>query len=207
MKCSQVVRMFGAYWDDETTQAEREWVEAHLASCASCRQEYEAFSRTLELVGTLPRIEPAPDLVERVLSRARRVTPAPDLVPVRSRRWIPVTATAALTLIAGLLALPWLGVRNEARRETATRMVTEQVPAPLGPATDHSAPSVPLPAGGATPAAHGLVAAAGTAAVPDSLFDHSEDVEFILDPVKLQRGRATVSRPPAVQGEKAVISF
>jgi len=207
MKCSQVVRMFGAYWDDETTQAEREWVEAHLASCASCRQEYEAFSRTLELVGTLPRIEPAPDLVERVLSRARRVTPAPDLVPVRSRRWIPVTATAALTLIAGLLALPWLGVRNEARRETATRMVTEHVAATPGPATDHSAPSVPLPAGGAAPAAHGLVAAAGTAAVPDSLFDHSEDVEFILDPVKLQRGRATVSRPPAVQGEKAVISF
>jgi len=208
MKCSQAVRLFGAYWDDETTQAERELVEAHLASCASCRQEYEAFTRTLELVGTLPRVEPAPDLVERVLSRARRAAPAPDLVPARTRRWIPVTATAALTLIAGLLALPWLGVLNESRREPATRAVAEREPARLGPVADHSAPSIPAPAGGALPSAgHALVAAAGTAAVPDSLFDHSEDVEFILDPVKLQRGRATVTRPPAATGEKAVISF
>jgi hypothetical protein len=46
------------------------------------------------------------------------------------------------------------------------------------------------------------------ASIPDSLFDHSEDVEFILDPVTLRRGRATVTRLPAgVQGEKAVISF
>jgi predicted anti-sigma-YlaC factor YlaD len=60
MKCAQVVRLFGAYWDDETTQAEREWVEAHLASCSSCRKEYESFTRTLELVGSLPRVEPAP---------------------------------------------------------------------------------------------------------------------------------------------------
>ena len=207
MKCSQAVRLFGAYWDDETTQAERELVEAHLASCASCRQEYEAFTRTLELVGSLPRVEPAPDLVERVLSRARRAAPAPDLVPARGRRWIPVTATAALTLIAGLLALPWLGVLKESRREPATRASAEREPARLGPVADHSAPSMPAPAGGAPAAGHALVAAAGTHAVPDSLFDHSEDVEFILDPVKLQRGRATVTRPPAVQGEKAVISF
>ena len=207
MKCSQAVRLFGAYWDDETTQAERELVEAHLASCTSCRQEYEAFTRTLELVGALPRVEPQPDLVERVLSRARRAAPAPDRVPARSRRWIPVTATAALTMIAGLLALPWLGVRNEARREP-TRVAAEREPARLGPVADHSAPSLPAPAGGAPPAAgHALMAAAGTATVPDSLFNHSEDVEFILDPVKLQRGRATVTRPPAVQGEKAVISF
>ncbi|MEK7329389.1 MAG: hypothetical protein AAB113_01165, partial [Candidatus Eisenbacteria bacterium] len=45
--------------------------------------------------------------------------------------------------------------------------------------------------------------------VPDSLFDHSADVEFILDPVTLRKGRAhTVLRlNPNVQGEKAVITF
>src|SRR5258705_5464374 len=108
MKCAQVVRLFGAYWDDETTQAEREWVETHLASCPSCQKEYEAFARTLELAGSLPRIEPAPDLVERVLSRARRSAPAPDVVPVRSRPWVPVTAALGLAVIAGSPALPWL---------------------------------------------------------------------------------------------------
>jgi anti-sigma factor RsiW len=210
MKCAQVVRLFGAYWDDETTQAEREWVEAHLASCSSCRKEYEAFTRTLELVGSLPRVEPAPDLVERVLARARRASPAPDVVPVRSRPWVPVTAALALTVIAGSLALPWFGARNDARRETAGRVVAEREPVRLGPAAQHTAPAPTLraPAGGVPPAATGaLVAQGGTTAVPDSLFDHTEDVEFILDPVKLQRGRATVSRPPAARGEKAVISF
>lgn len=211
MKCAQVVRLFGAYWDDETTQAEREWVEAHLASCSSCRKEYESFTRTLELVGSLPRVEPAPDLVERVLTRARRASPAPDVVPVKSRPWVPVTAALALAVIAGSLALPWLGARNEARRETAGRVVLQREPVRLGPVAQlPGAASVqPAPAGGEPPAATGALVAsdAGATAVPDSLFDHTEDVEFILDPVKLQRGRATVSRPPTARGEKAVISF
>ena len=206
MKCAQVVRLFGAYWDDETTQAEREWVEAHLASCSSCHKEYEEFTRTLELVGSLPRVEPAPDLVERVLARARRSAPAADVVPVRSRPWVPVTAALALTVIAGSLALPWFGVRDDARRQTATR-VTAGEPVRLGPVSENSAPVLKAPAGVLPVPGHALVAAAGTANEPDSLFDHTEDVEFILDPVKVQRGRPTVARPPAVQGEKAVISF
>jgi anti-sigma factor RsiW len=208
MKCAQVVRLFGAYWDDETTQAEREWVEAHLASCSSCRKEYEEFTRTLELVGSLPRVEPAPDLVERVLARARRSAPAADVVPVRARPWVPVTAALALAVIAGSLALPWFGVRDGARRETATRVTAGREPVRLGTVSEHGAPIAKAPAAGVVPApGQPLVAAAGTANAPDSLFDHTEDIEFILDPVKVQRGRPTVARPPAVQGEKAVISF
>ena len=50
---------------------------------------------------------------------------------------------------------------------------------------------------------------AGNAGVADSLFDHSEDVEFILDPVTLRKGRAhTVVRvQPQPRGEQAVITF
>ena len=208
MKCAQIVRLFGAYWDDETTRAEREWVEAHLASCASCRQEYEAFARTLELVASLPRVEPAPDLVERVLSRARRAAPAPDLVPAGARPWVPVTAAVALAVLAGSLALPWLGIRTQSLRDPATPTVAEREPARLGPLAERLVPSRLAPAGGPVAGVEPDLAAvtkAGT--VPDTLFDHSEDVEFILDPVKLQRGRATLTRPPAVQGEKAVLSF
>jgi len=205
MTCAQVVRLFGAYWDDETTRAEREWVEAHLASCASCRQQYEAFTRTLELVGSLPRVEPAPDLLERVLSRARRATAAPDLVPARSRGWIPVTAAAALVMIAGWLALPWIGLRND-RRETATSVMAQREPVRLGSVVAPAAPSGPAVAAPTKP--EGLLgAASGLRVRTDSLFDHTEDVEFILDPVRLQRGRATVTKPPTIRGEKAVISF
>ena len=206
MKCAQVVRLFGAYWDDETTQAEREWVEAHLASCSSCRKEYESFTRTLELVGSLPRVEPAPDLVERVLTRARRASPAADVVPVKSRPWVPVTAALALIVIAGSLALPWFGARNE-RRETAGRVALQPEPVRLPAVQSPGTP--PASTGVETPAATGALVAsdAGSTTSSDSLFDHTADVEFILDPVRLQRGRATVSRPPATSGQKAVISF
>jgi anti-sigma factor RsiW len=209
MTCARIVRLFGPYWDDETTQAEREWVEAHLASCASCRQEYEGFTRSLELLGSMPRVEPAPDLVERVLARARRAAPAPDLVPSGGRPWIPVTAALALIVLAGTLTAPWLETRTESRRGPATGATAVRGPARIGSGVSLTDPgrvtSSGQPLAGVEP---GPAAGAQLAAVPDTLFDHSEDVEFILDPVKLHRGRATVTRPPSgVQGEKAVISF
>ena len=74
----------------------------------------------------------------------------------------------------------------------ASRVQTAQ-PAAVPPAS-------PLPAPGAT----------GTlAAVPDSIFDHSDDVEFVLDPVTLKRGRASVTRelPGGIRTEQAVVSF
>ena len=46
-------------------------------------------------------------------------------------------------------------------------------------------------------------------AISDTLFDHSEDVDFVLDPVTLHRGHAhTASRlPQGIRGEQAVITF
>ena len=37
MNCGDARRLFGAYWDDEITLAERDWLESHFASCAACR--------------------------------------------------------------------------------------------------------------------------------------------------------------------------
>jgi anti-sigma factor RsiW len=206
MKCTQARRLFGAYWDDETTQAEREWVESHLAACPACRLEYETFSRAVELTGSLPRLEAAPDLVERVLARARRAAPAPDRFPAASRPWVPATAAAALLVIAISFAVPWLGVAPRVGRAPAT-LQTVRIPAPVSGTAPQLEPRH-LPAG-PSPAANGEPRLAASVTTPaDSLFDHSEDVEFILDPVTLHRGRATVTRQPGgVQGEKAVISF
>jgi hypothetical protein len=46
-------------------------------------------------------------------------------------------------------------------------------------------------------------------AIPDSLFDHSADVDFVLDPVKMrrERGRGFTPVTNAVQGERASITF
>jgi hypothetical protein len=209
MICTQARRLFGAYWDDETTQAERECLESHFASCPACRSEYEQYARALELMARLPRVEAAPDFAERVLSRTRRAATVHDRVPAPSRRWVPATAVAALATLALVVILPWAGLlpgfltaRHEAPVNLRQPVLAEH------PAGAVRAPVSGDPAG-AVAERHAAVRSERLAAVSDSLFDHSEDVEFILDPVVLRKGRAhAVSRlSPEAQGEQATISF
>jgi anti-sigma factor RsiW len=211
MNCHQARRLFGACWDDETTQAERDWLEAHFAACAPCRTEYEAFSRALELAASLPREEASADLVDRVVARARRLAPAPDRVALPGRRWVPITAAAALLAIVGILAAPWTGLRSPV--VPSSTAVIEPVSVPqlrvTPTASAHSRETAGAPAATGRPIAP--TATASLTDIPDSLFDHSEDVEFILDPVTLRHGRASVTRNPVrtlqVQGEQATITF
>lgn len=201
MNCQHARKLFAASWDDETTQAEREWLEGHFTSCPACRLEYEQYARTVECLGGLPRVEPAPDLPERVLQRVRRTESVPDSLPAVRPLWVPVgSAMAAGALIALTLAGPWLSGQRDTR--TAARL-------PEGGAISEPvlvrppAESTPVPASGlmGARAEHAL-------AMADSLFDHSDDVEFILDPVTLHRGRASVNRTAGGQtDEKAVITF
>ena len=198
MRCTQVRELFGAYWDDEITQAEREWVESHFAGCAACREEYEGFARTLELMGSLPREEASPDLLDRVLARTRRAAASPDRLPVARRAWVPVTAAAALALLVVATVSPW--VRPPSRP-------SEERIAP--PVVARAAVRVAERSGSSRAALHGAQRAGSLAAASDSLFDHSEDVDFILDPGTVRRGHVRPVPPPVstVQGERAVISF
>lgn len=200
MNCTHARKLYAAYWDDETTQAEREWLEGHFHSCATCRREYEQYARTIELLGSLPRVEPSPELPERVLQRVKRSESIPDRLPVGRPIWVPVaSAVAAAALIAVTIAGPWLGSRHES--PVATQLV------PSGPVTQPVLVQVPTSPAGTSDAA-GAKAHVELALAPvDSLFDHSEDVEFILDPVTLHRGRASVNRTSAHPDEKAVITF
>jgi len=208
MKCSQARRLFGAYWDDDATQAERECVEAHFAACAECRREYEEYSRALEWVATLPRVEARPDFTERVLARARRATAVPDRMREPGVRWVPATAAAALLVVVAGLLSPWLGIRpgtHLAGRTPAGTVVREPelVQPQLATARDEGAPARESGHSG-----RGSQLAGGPSFDADSLFDHSEDVEFILDPITLRRGRAAVSRvTKGSEGKPAVISF
>lgn len=192
-RCDQARRLFGAYWDDEVTQAEREWLEAHLSGCEGCRLRYEQFARTLESVGSLPRTEVASDLADRALAAARRAAAVPDRIAVApaTPRWVPVTAAAALLLVAGTLLLPTL-LPRQSGGIVAHRDAPVAEPR-LVAAAEPQSPAVP----------------AASVTLADSLFDHSEDVEFILDPVVLHRGRAQTAShlPEGVQGEQTVISF
>jgi anti-sigma factor RsiW len=197
MNCRQARNLFGPYWDDELTQAEREWLEGHFGSCAECRREYEELVRSLEWVSELPRAEVTPGFAERVLSHARRRSPAADRVPSASPRWIPITAAALLLAILGAMVLQWTGVPLAPRRSPGLALQQPVAVQPQG--GERGAPVA---------SETGLVATTG--GIPDSLFDHSEDVEFILDSVTLRKGRAhTVVRGPSEppRTEQAVITF
>ncbi|MBI1796643.1 MAG: zf-HC2 domain-containing protein [Candidatus Eisenbacteria bacterium] len=203
MNCGHARSLFGSYWDDEITLAERDWLESHFASCERCRTEYEAFARSIELVSSLPRAEVTPGLAERALARARRATPAPDRLPVSTTpRWIPVTATAALVTIAAATALQWMGMTPAAHM--ANRVDPNAVQQPV-----LVTPAMPVGASGPANTVPAPIPVGRTAAVVDSLFDHRHDVEFVLDPVTVRKGRAhtALRLNPNVQGAKAVITF
>lgn len=204
MRCRQAKRLFGSYWDDEITQAEREWLEAHFAACSTCRSDYEAYARSLEALGSLPRVEPAPDLAERALARARRASTAADVLPSPGVQWAPIAAAAGVLVLLGALMSPWIGPGS--RLLDSGRMADSGAPGagvqtPSDGLVAPVAVAVPTPQGAPGPGEP-------LAAMSDSLFDHSEDVEFILDPVTVRRGQPSMSRPQfQVQGEPAVISF
>jgi len=195
--CSQARDWFGAYWDDEITQAERESLEAHFVSCAGCRREYEEFARTLEVIGSLPRHEVAPDFAERTLARIRRTASAPDrLLQPQRPAWVPIAAAATVLAIAATLLAPGIVSRGRAPSPVATRIT---VPAE---------PQLTAPNGAASITAHAGQSTTAVAAMVDSVIDHSEDVDFVLDPVRVSRGRtATNPYVGPVQGQQAVITF
>src|SRR5262245_17284499 len=203
MNCGQARNLFAAYWDDELTQAEREWLESHFTSCATCRREYDELARTLEAMSSLPRVEVSPGFADRVLTQARKRAPVADRMPAAARRWVPVTATAVLLAVLAGMVMQWTGMPLAPRRTTTVAL---EQPVLIEPAPQVARPNTaPVTKPVADPSW-----VAGNIGVADSLFDHSEDVEFILDPVTLRKGRAhTVVRvqPEPARGQQAVITF
>jgi len=147
----------------------------------------------------------APDFAEQVLARARRATTEPDRLTTHSPRWIPITAAAALLAVLGATLVQWAGLPlAPARHDTALAPGAIEQPVLVASGRSITGPGATHEAVG-----EGSVATAVTQ-IPDSLFDHSEDVDFILDPVTLKKGRAhTVLRVPQdpTRGQQAVITF
>jgi hypothetical protein len=198
--CGRARDLFGAFWDDEVTQAEREWLDGHFRSCGACRSEYDQFARTLEAVASLPREEAAPELAARALATARRAAPARDVIFVRETpRWVPLTAAAAAALLVVAALVPFLS-----RTPVGVTVAERVAPVP-------EARLVQVAAGAPGAAGEGAVAASGpvSADVLDSLFSSGESVDFVLDPVtpREARGQAAVRLPNGIQGEQTVITF
>lgn len=199
--CPQARQLFGPYWDDEISRGERDWLESHMAGCAGCREGYERFSGTLEAVASLPRPEMAADLAERSLAEAKRRQLVPDVLRLPARpMWQPVAVAAGLALVAMTSVLLLRTPQTALPPLVAEAPIQQPRLVEVAPEPGVASPSSALPAPGTE--------ALSVAVMTDSLFDHADDVEFILDPITLRRGRAHTARlPEGIQGEQAVISF
>lgn len=228
ISCDRASSLFGPAWDDELSVAERESLEAHFAACPACQRHYDEFARTLELVQTLPRPVASDDFAERVLREAR----ARELAASLRRERRPAIFAAfggRLAYAAAVLATVGVGAYVLSRphapatvavRHEAAPVAVAQRPAlttrregdPDSPVTG-LAPASVAPTVAAAAKRHTARAAlpntAVASVVPDSLFDHSQDVDFVLDPVKLrrERGRGYTPVTSSVQGQAASITF
>ena len=220
ISCERAQELFGPGWDDELSVVERESLEQHFAGCTTCRRDYDELARTLELVQSLPRPSVSGDFATRVLAEARRREAEGGRGLLITRGWFAHPArlaiAAALVVAAGVSGL-MLSPKPQPQR------VAQQVAAPA-PVVAAAAPVVTPPsqsasAGPVSPArsnAKPTLArpvrnrpAEVLAAVPDSLFDHTADVELVLDPVTLrkERGRGYTPVQTTVKGEQASITF
>ena len=94
--------------------AERVDVEAHLADCATCRQEVALVRDARSSLRSLPAAVPPPGLADAAIAEAAARPAATDISDARSRqagrRWITVSAVAAAAVIAVIAVMsPKLG--------------------------------------------------------------------------------------------------
>lgn len=126
------LEQLSALIDGELSAEERGAVEAHMATCARCRDDLDQLNRTVSLIRGLP--VPAPPRSFKVASESRLVAPrpAPDLPWLR-----PLAAAAAALLVVSLAGIVLVGPRARTALESANAglgaPVAAQLPrAPLG---------------------------------------------------------------------------
>lgn len=230
--CERAQSLFGPAWDDELSVAERESLELHFTGCPPCRRDYDELARTLELVQGLPRPQVSGDFAARVLVEAQRREAEGGRGFAVSRglmaRPMRLAIAAALFVAAGvsgiLIAQKPAGDATKVAQtivapapvvapgvlagdpDVPVSTVAEAVPSMVASAD----PGSPAPSPKPTLARRAPARSADmSAAVPDSIFDHTADVEFVLDPVRLrrERGRGYTPVPTSVRGEQASITF
>ncbi|UCF77761.1 MAG: zf-HC2 domain-containing protein [Candidatus Eiseniibacteriota bacterium] len=111
MKCKAARRLFSAAFDGELSASEERQFKEHLAACAICSREFVLFSRSVELVASLPRPSSSPLFEEKVIRALGEEETGPRRrpelpVPLAAPR--PALAFAvALVLVGLLLVAPW----------------------------------------------------------------------------------------------------
>lgn len=154
MSCQKVLSLLSAYVDGEVQPADGEFIESHLATCASCAHELEMLQRTTAMLGNTPELDPPAFLLEQieaatvkrpsVWGRLRAVFSPVQRVPEYAR-WAVAGVAAAGILAAILVSQPGTRhtVRYPATQQPADRVVaTEPADQPTADEKPEIKPSV-----------------------------------------------------------------
>jgi hypothetical protein len=151
MTCHDIREHLSALLDDALGPAERQPIEAHLATCPECRRELAALRATVTLLGRLPAARAPAGFVDRIMAVTHR-PPWPrrvlDALFVPLRVKLPLEAVAVV--LVSLSAL-YVYQRAPEVQELERPQAREPVPVPPvarpAPSTSPAAPSaVPDPA-------------------------------------------------------------
>jgi hypothetical protein len=131
MNCRQVRGLFSSRLDCELDREDASRFEQHLQDCGACASQWTAFSRTVQLVRSLPPVAPDPAFVGRVLDRVRGYEAGHTEVVTGSAGWFTVRIRTFRSLMS---EFPWPSVLFPARLAGAVALgamlgfvVTEKV--------------------------------------------------------------------------------
>jgi predicted anti-sigma-YlaC factor YlaD len=115
MTCREVQRSFDDRLDGRLNESQQASFDQHIAVCADCRREWQAYAGAWEALERHPGIEPSFGFAERTLRRLDEPTPV-----VRAWFWQPAFRWAALALAAVALGTSaWVGHERLAAQRRA----------------------------------------------------------------------------------------
>jgi anti-sigma-K factor RskA len=128
---SDLHALSGAYAVDALDEMERTRFERHLATCEDCRTEVASLREAATLIAEDTALAPPPALRDRVLAEIATVRPlaprpveVPAIAPARPRRWVALTAAAAVVTVLGVGAAVWEPWRDDTTQgPTAAELV------------------------------------------------------------------------------------
>lgn len=95
MKCQDVQEGLGTYWDLPAFDERRQAVDAHIRQCAACREEFEIWEESMQLIRTT--VVDAPEdrsplpvskrVMERIYTDEAWRMPVPQRLHVFSYKW------------------------------------------------------------------------------------------------------------------------
>ncbi len=105
-----VIDQFSALFDHQLSNETKGEVEGHIASCASCRAEWDAFAKSIRATRLLPLAEAPPDFSAGVVARIRQRSHGRFF---GQRRWtdrMPYELVSVIMLAAIVAIYIWLQI-------------------------------------------------------------------------------------------------